>query len=108
MTGKFTEEFTFPEGDFRRRYFAGDRMSRTVKRVEAIKQELSKSGYTMPQAALKFILAHPAVSTVIPGMRNAAQAEANTSVSDLPDMSEDLVRRLRAHAWQRAFWYAGK
>ena len=108
LTGKFTEGFTFPEGDFRRRYFAGDRMSRTVKRVEAIKQEVSKSGYTMPQAALKFILSHPAVSTVIPGMRNAAQAEANASVSDLPDMSEDLIRRLRAHAWRRAFWYAGK
>ena len=35
------------------------------------------TGYTMPQAAIKFALAHPAVSVVIPGMRNAAQAEAN-------------------------------
>ena len=62
----------------------------------------------MPQAALKFILMHPAVSTVIPGMRNSAQAEANASVSDLPNMSEELVQRLRAHAWRRAFWYDGK
>lgn len=108
LTGKFTEEFTFPEGDFRRDYFAGDRMPRTVKRVEAIKKELEDSGYTMAQGALKFILAHPAVSTVIPGMRNAAQAEANAAVSDLSEMPEDLLGRLRAHAWRRAFWYDGK
>jgi aryl-alcohol dehydrogenase-like predicted oxidoreductase len=108
LTGKFTEESTFPEGDFRRGYFAGDRMPRTVKRVDAIKDELAESGYTMPQAALKFILAHPAVSTVIPGMRNEAQAEANASVSNLPDMPEDLLNRLRQHAWRRAFWYDGK
>jgi aryl-alcohol dehydrogenase-like predicted oxidoreductase len=69
---------------------------------------MAGSGYTMPQAALKFVLAHPAVSTVIPGIRSVAQAEANTAVSGLPDMSEDLLLRLRKHAWQRAFWYAGK
>ena len=108
LTGKFTEESTFPEGDFRRSYFAGDRISRTVKRAEVIKLEVADSGYTMPQAALKFILAHPAVSTVIPGMRNAAQAEANSSVSDLPEMPEELVNRLRQHGWRRAFWYDGK
>jgi len=37
-----------------------------------------------------------------------AQAEANCGVSDLPPMPEELVRRLRKHAWLRAFWYGGK
>jgi aryl-alcohol dehydrogenase-like predicted oxidoreductase len=45
---------------------------------------------------------------VIPGIRSVAQAEANAAVSDLPPMSEELVRRLRRHAWRRAFWYGGK
>jgi aryl-alcohol dehydrogenase-like predicted oxidoreductase len=57
---------------------------------------------------LKFVLAHPAVSTTIPGMRNPAQAQANCSVSDLPDMSAELITRLRRHNWRRAFWYEGR
>jgi aryl-alcohol dehydrogenase-like predicted oxidoreductase len=62
----------------------------------------------MPQAALKWVLAHPAVSTVIPGIRNVAQAEANCAVSDMPAMPDALVEKLRRHNWRRAFWYAGK
>lgn len=108
LTGKFTAQTTFPEGDFRNRYFAGDRLARTVARVEKIKTDVEGSGYTMPQAALKFILSNPAVSVVIPGMRNAAQAEMNVGVSDLPAMSEELVTKLRKHAWSRGNWYAGK
>jgi aryl-alcohol dehydrogenase-like predicted oxidoreductase len=108
LTGKFTAETTFPEGDFRRNYFAGDRLARTVKRVEAIREDLAGSGFTMAQAALKFVLAHPAVSNVIPGIRNVAQAEANCGVSELADLPPALLERLHRHAWRRSFWYAGK
>jgi len=62
----------------------------------------------MAQVALKFALAHPAVSTVIPGIRNVQQAELNCAVSDLPDLDTDLMIRLRRHNWRRAFWYSGK
>jgi aryl-alcohol dehydrogenase-like predicted oxidoreductase len=62
----------------------------------------------MAQAALKFVLAHPAVTTVIPGIRTVGQAEANIVVSDLPDLPEALVMQLRRHNWRRSFWYAGK
>lgn len=58
--------------------------------------------------ALHFALAHPAVSTVIPGIRNTGQAMANASVSDLPPLPEPVLQRLREHAWLRGFWYAGK
>jgi len=108
LTGKFTRETLFAEGDFRRSYFAGDRLERAVRRAEEIRGDLEGKGLTMPQAALKFILAHPAVSAVIPGMRNPTQAELNTAVSDLPEMSPDLLARLRRHNWLRAFWYGGK
>ncbi len=108
LTGKYTESTTFAEDDFRRRYFAGDRLARAVRRAEAVRKEIAGSGYTMPQAALKFVLAHPAVSTVIPGIRTVAQAETNAAVSDLPPMPEALLVALRKHAWLRAFWYAGK
>ena len=108
LTGKYTRETKFPKDDFRNNYFAGDRLPRAVKRVEAIKTEIEGTELTMPQLALKYVLQNPAVSTVIPGIRNVYQAKANAAVSDLPDLSDDLMLRLQSHAWQRAFWYAGK
>lgn len=108
LTGRFTHETIFEEGDFRQGYFAGDRLGRAVDRAEKIKLELEGSGFTLAQAALKFALSHPAVSTVIPGMRNARQAEMNCAVSDMADLPDDLLKRLRKHAWRRAFWYGGK
>jgi aryl-alcohol dehydrogenase-like predicted oxidoreductase len=108
LTGKFNKDTRFGSGDFRGTYFAGDRLERAVKRAEAVRSDLASSGLTMAQAALKFVLAHPAVSTVIPGIRNVAQAEANCGVSDLPDLTPALLKKLQRHNWLRAFWYAGK
>ncbi len=108
LTGKFTPDTRFADDDFRLKFFAGDRLARVVERVERIKQDISESGLSLPQVALKFVLAQPAVSTVIPGIRNPKQAEQNTSVSDLPDPDPDLLIKLRRHAWRRSFWYAGK
>lgn len=108
LTGKFNGSETFEQDDFRRHYFAGDRLARSVKRVEKIKEEFRESGYSMPQLALRFALAHPAVSTVIPGIRNREQALMNTEVTSLPDLDDETLVRLREHAWNRAFWYGGK
>jgi aryl-alcohol dehydrogenase-like predicted oxidoreductase len=108
LTGKFTAETTFPPDDFRSGYFAGDRLQRAVAHAEAVRADLEGSGYTMAQAAIKFVLAHPAVSTVIPGIRNVAQAEANCGVSDLAPMRADLLQKLHRHNWRRGVWYGGK
>jgi aryl-alcohol dehydrogenase-like predicted oxidoreductase len=108
LTGKWTRDTTFPEGDFRRSYFEGDRLGRAVERAGKVARTVEGSGYTLPQAAIAFALAHGAVSTVIPGMRNRAQADANCGVSDLPPMAPQLQRSLRPHNWRRAFWYGGK
>jgi aryl-alcohol dehydrogenase-like predicted oxidoreductase len=108
LTGKWTKETRFPEGDFRRSYFEGDRLGRAVERAAKVARDLEGSGYTLPQAALAFALADGAVGTVIPGMRNVAQAEANCAVSDLAPMKPEVQQRLRPHNWRRAFWYGGK
>ncbi|UCF98000.1 MAG: aldo/keto reductase [Spirochaetaceae bacterium] len=108
LTGKLTEQTRFEEGDFRNKYFMGDRLKRTVKEVEKVQEDIAGSGYTLPQAALKFQLAHPAVSTSIPGMRNVQQVEANLAVSEMPDMPEEMIKLLQKHNWRRAFWYEGR
>jgi aryl-alcohol dehydrogenase-like predicted oxidoreductase len=71
-------------------------------------REVIGADKNLAAAALKFCLKPPAVSTVIPGMRNVAQAKANCSVGNEPAMADDVEAKLRAHSWRRSFWYAGK
>jgi aryl-alcohol dehydrogenase-like predicted oxidoreductase len=56
---------------------------------------------TMPELALRFILDHPAVTTVIPGMRRPAHVRANLAVSEAPPLGLALRARLRHHRWDR-------
>lgn len=105
LTGKFSRDTKFPEGDFRADYFRGERLGRMVDRVERIKADVAGSGFTLPQAALKFALSHPGVGTVIAGIRNPGQAEMNLAVPDLPDLPPTLLEKLREHNWRRAIWY---
>jgi len=108
LTGKWTKDTKFPPDDFRGNYFAGDRLERAVARAEKVRASLEGTCYSLPQAALKFVLSHPAVSTVIPGIRNRHQAGMNCTVSDLPPMSGELLDKLHVHNWRRAVWYSGK
>ncbi|MBI3058395.1 MAG: aldo/keto reductase, partial [Deltaproteobacteria bacterium] len=55
---------------------------------------------SLAQAAITFCLAHPAVSVVIPGARNAAQVRENASAVDLKLPAEDLGR-------VRELWLSG-
>ncbi len=107
LTGKLKEDTRFEEGDFRNDYFAGDRLGTTVGRVKKIETDIQGSGYSLPQAALKFALSHPAVSSVIPGMRNPLQVDLNCAVSEMAEIPEDLMLKLRDHNWRKAFWYHG-
>ena len=107
LTGKYSKETVFKPGDFRHNYFSGNRLIRSVNRVERIKEDVADNNLTLPQIALKFALQHPAVSTVIPGIRDIKQADANIGVSDLPDLSDRLHDILKEHMWNRAFWYSG-
>ncbi len=106
LTGKYTRDTVFPKDDFRSDYLRGERLGRTVDRVNRIKKDVDGTGYTMAQAALKFCLAHPAVSTVISGIRNESQATMNLGASDLPNLPDPLLEKLRQHLWRRAIWHA--
>ena len=68
LTGTLTPESRWPEGDYRNQYFTPDNLKQTLPRVERL-EPLVPEGMDLPELALRFILEHPAVSTVIPGMR---------------------------------------
>lgn len=111
LTGKFDGATEFAADDFRRDYFAGDRLARTVGRVAAIADDLQRLGegrYRLADAALKFAAAPPAVSSVLVGMRNADQVRQNVASLSLPDLPPAVLETLRRHHWNRGVWYAGK
>jgi aryl-alcohol dehydrogenase-like predicted oxidoreductase len=100
LTGTLTRDSRWPAGDWRNIYFTPDNLIASVERADALRP-LIPAGMTMPEMALRFILAHPTVSTVIPGMRRQSHVEANITASDGQGLSPDLIARLRAHRWDR-------
>ena len=100
LTGTLTKESRWPTGDWRNTYFVPENLSASVDRAEALRP-LVPEGMTMPELALRFILANPVVSTVIPGMRKLKHVEANVAVSDGRALPAELLQRLKAHRWDR-------
>jgi aryl-alcohol dehydrogenase-like predicted oxidoreductase len=100
LTGNLTKETRWPEGDWRNTYFVPRNLSASVDRAEALRP-LIPAGMTLPELALRWILAEPTVSTVIPGMRKRRHVEANLAVSDGPPLDPALLDRLKDHRWDR-------
>lgn len=82
LSGKYRAGATFPADDWRSTWEAG-KLQRDLAEVERIRQAELPAGMPMAQWALAWCLKHPAVSTVIPGCMNAAQAAANAAAAEL-------------------------
>ena len=103
LSGHFTEDIAFPAGDFREWYFRGDRKRQVVQHVDALRRDLDGNA-SIPDVALRFCLSHPAVSTVIPGMRTRRHVESNTALSDVGALAQETLSVLKRHAWDRNFY----
>jgi aryl-alcohol dehydrogenase-like predicted oxidoreductase len=104
LTGKITPDTTFEESDFRSNYFRGDRKRQVYERVQKIASDLSISLDQMAETALRYVLSHTAVSTVIPGMRSLRNVERNCRVGDGNGLPGEKIEQLRAHRWVRNFY----
>jgi aryl-alcohol dehydrogenase-like predicted oxidoreductase len=100
LTGTLTAQSRWPDGDFRNIYFQAPKLQETLARVEPVKALAEQWGESLPSVALRFILAHPAVTTVIPGMRAMANVDANMAASGLP-LTATQVATLRQFRWDR-------
>ncbi|WP_328335482.1 MULTISPECIES: aldo/keto reductase [unclassified Streptomyces] len=104
LTGRITADSTFPEGDWRHRYFRDDRPAQVEQRVAAIVADLGIAPDEIAETALRFVLSSPAVSTVIPGMRTVRNVERNTALSDGRVLTAEQLAVLAKHRWQRNFY----
>lgn len=104
LAGKYTPQTAFGPDDHRTinrngekfnvgETFAGLGFEKGLELVERLKA-LPISGYQLPRLALRWCLDHTAVTTIIPGARNRAQALANAAASDLLPLSLDAHTKL--------------
>jgi aryl-alcohol dehydrogenase-like predicted oxidoreductase len=100
LTGTLTPDTKWPEGDFRNIYFQPDNLKNTLERVDKLRPVVP-AGMTLPELALRHILQHPAVSTVIPGMRKLRNVEQNLAASDGRPLPAPLMDELKRHRWDR-------
>ena len=106
LTGKLKADSTFADSDHRQfnrhgeafdvgETFSGVPYEVGLKAVERIRP-LVKGGATMAQLALRWILMFEAVTVVIPGAKNAAQARANALAADVPPLTQAEMATLKA------------
>jgi aryl-alcohol dehydrogenase-like predicted oxidoreductase len=107
LTGKYTTSTIFPDGDVRNHYFRGNNLKAVITRVNKIKefQKYHLPEMSLPEIALRFCLSHPAVGTVIPGIRNINQAEQNTMVSDGKLFDKEILEQFAQFYWRKDFWF---
>ncbi len=104
LTGRIGPGTEFPDGDFRNGYFRGDRLEQVGERVQAILDDLGIEREELPEVALRYVLSHPAVSSVIPGMRSVRNVERNCALGDGRGLPAERVQALKAHRWDRNFY----
>ena len=105
LTGMFNENTSFGEKDHRNfnangeafnagETFSGVEFSKGLQLSDEMAALLPPED--MAQLAIRWILDHPQVTTVIPGASKVLQAETNMAASDLPPLPENTHRQLRA------------
>jgi aryl-alcohol dehydrogenase-like predicted oxidoreductase len=106
LSGKFTAQTKFEESDHRLfnrngeafdvgETFSGVPFDSGLAAVERIRKLLGVEA-NMAQVALRWILMFDAVSVVIPGARNPAQARSNAAASSAPPLSDAAMAELKA------------
>jgi aryl-alcohol dehydrogenase-like predicted oxidoreductase len=100
LTGELSYDSSWPEGDWRNSYFVPENLHASVDRANDLRA-LVPHEETMAGLALRFILANPDISVVIPGMRKLKNVIENLAASDKEPLDTELLAALRNHRWDR-------
>jgi aryl-alcohol dehydrogenase-like predicted oxidoreductase len=106
LSGKITRDRRFAKDDHRNfnrhgeafdrgETFSGVDFETGLRAVEQLKTFVP-AGATLAQLALRWILEFPAVTCAIPGAKRPAQVAENIAASDLPSLSADAMKKIRA------------
>lgn len=108
LTGKFTKDTTFTPQDHRSynkdgeafnvgETFAGLPFEKGVQLAEGLRSMLPTGVTSMSTLALRWILDHEAVATVIPGASSIGQVRGNVAASGLAPLSDETHLQISAY-----------
>ena len=91
-------------GSQQREMFRGERFAETLRRVEELKRVVAPYYESLAEAAMRYVLASPEVSTVIAGMSSSRNIARNVSYSDGQPFPGELRTALAEHGWIRNYY----
>ncbi len=94
LSGKYAVGAHFHATDHRATRWTAEAFAALLQRVESFRFVARGPVRTLAEAAVRYVLTSPVVSTVIPGIKTPAQMEEFTRASDPPYLPDDDVRRI--------------
>ncbi len=98
LTGKFSKDIQFEEGDFRKRWTDNEYEYKIfLNDLEKVdKLRTLANGRSLAQIAIQFVMQHPAVTVAIPGAKRIDQLRENVEAALLPDLTPDELQLINA------------
>ncbi|GAC1394940.1 MAG: aldo/keto reductase [Thermoanaerobaculia bacterium] len=104
LTGKYREGATFAKDDIRQNFLTQRRLAEVAQRVDEVKSIIGGTARNITEGALRFVLASDAISSAIPGARNARQVETNVAASE-GKLPPEVVAKLRTRLADYNFYH---
>ena len=106
LVGNWTKDsyVKFEPGSQPFKMFHGERFGETLARTQRLK-DLCKPYYaTLAEAAMRYVMSAPQLSTLIPGMKNPQEVDMNIAYSDGGSFPTELKEQLPPHIWIRDYY----
>lgn len=105
LTGFLATDTAFDQTDFRSQYFDAGGRDNYLKRVQALRSFVPQHASSLAALAIKYVLAHPGVTTAISSMHVTKHADENLRAINETPLDPAVVETLRLnHRWTRNFY----
>jgi len=106
LSGLWTKDTpaTWMENSVQAQLFGGDRFSETLARIEQLNEVVKPYYSSLAEAAIRYSLSSPSVSSTIPGMSSARSVDRNVAYSDGQSFPEELTQKIAEFNWPRNYY----
>jgi len=106
LSGLWTQDTpnTWLPGSVPAELFGGDRFAKVFERVEQLKKIVEPYYSSLGEAAMRYSLSSPKVSTTIPGMSNSRSVDRNVDYSDGQEFPAELIEKIAEFNWPRNYY----
>lgn len=113
LSGFLTLDTSFEEGDLRKVLFHGEIRDEYIERVNSLREFIPQYATSLTSLAIKFVLAHPGVTSALISMHIEKYANENISVLNEDPLPEAIFQEIRMHhrwlknLFNKVYWSDG-